>query len=423
MDKKAASLCRDCLTVSENRTRCPSCRSPRLAFHDELFDLSIAHIDCDAFFASVEKRDNPELQDLPVIIGGGRRGVVSTACYIARINGVRSAMPMFKALKLCPDAVVVKPDMEKYVKVGREIRTAMQALTPLVEPLSIDEAFLDLTGTERLHKMTPAESLARFALMVESEIGVSVSVGLSHNKFLAKVASDLDKPRGFSVIGKAETLEFIRQQPISIFWGVGKKTQEKLKKAGYRTARDIQAADEKALIKGFGTFGQRIFQLANGEDARTIKPGRAAKSVSSETTFNNDISGYEELSVRLRRLSEKVSGRLKKAELCGRTITLKLKTAEFRSLTRSHTGPDPTQLADQIYRAGTELLKPLCDGTPYRLIGIGVSDLMDEDFADPLDLLDEGKSKRAGAERAVDAIRGKFGRDAIDLGLLFKNRR
>ncbi|HCL48589.1 MAG TPA: DNA polymerase IV, partial [Rhodobiaceae bacterium] len=196
------ALCRDCLnssTLEPHETRCPSCHSPRLIKHDELLQLGVAHLDCDAFYAAVEKRDNPELNDKPVIIGGGRRGVVSTCCYIARIHGVHSAMPMFQATKACPDAVIVKPDMEKYGRVGREVRDLMRELTPLVEPLSIDEAFMDLRGTERLHGGAPAESLMRLVNRIENEIGITVSIGLSHNKFLAKLASDLNKPRGFSI--------------------------------------------------------------------------------------------------------------------------------------------------------------------------------------------------------------------------------
>ncbi|PJN96384.1 DNA polymerase IV, partial [Amaricoccus sp. HAR-UPW-R2A-40] len=203
------SLCRDCLTPSPDPGRCPACRSPRTVAHPELLDLAIAHVDCDAFYASVEKRDDPSLRDVPLIVGGGQRGVVTTACYLARIHGVRSAMPMFQARRLCPQAVVVKPRMARYVEVSRQIRALMEALTPLVEPLSLDEAFLDLTGTERLHKAPPALLLARLQARVEAELGVSVSVGLSHNKFLAKTASDLDKPRGFSVIGRAETAAFL----------------------------------------------------------------------------------------------------------------------------------------------------------------------------------------------------------------------
>ena len=196
-----ASFCRDCLAdVPERSPRCAGCGSPRLARHGELARMAIAHVDCDAFYATIEKRDDPSLADKPVIVGGGHRGVVATACYIARTFGVRSAMPMFEARRRCPHAHVIKPDMAKYVRVGREVRAMMEALTPQVEPLSIDEAFLDLTGTERLHGMMPAKTLARFAKRVEADIGITVSIGLSQNKFLAKIASDLDKPRGFSML-------------------------------------------------------------------------------------------------------------------------------------------------------------------------------------------------------------------------------
>src|SRR3990167_575943 len=192
MTDATQGFCRDCFSpVPEGAERCPACRRPRLLFHPELHALSVAHMDCDAFYAAVEKRDNPELQDKPLIVGGGQRGVVSTCCYIARIRGVRSAMPMFKALAACPDAVVVKPDMRKYAAVARDVRTLMRDLTPLVEPVSIDEAFLDLSGTERLHHASPAVSMGRLAKRIEEEIGITVSVGLSHNKFLAKMASDL----------------------------------------------------------------------------------------------------------------------------------------------------------------------------------------------------------------------------------------
>lgn len=211
------------------RATLSACGSPRLVRHAELYKLSLAHVDCDAFYASVEKRDNPELRDKPLIIGGGKRGVVSTACYIARIHGVRSAMPMFKALEACPEAVVVKPNMEKYAKVGREVRQLMLDLTPLVEPISIDEAFMDLGGTERLHRAPAAIVLARFAKRVEEEIGITISVGLSYCKYLAKVASDFEKPRGFSVIGEAEALDFLRNKPVSMIWG-GKILQRQTRK-------------------------------------------------------------------------------------------------------------------------------------------------------------------------------------------------
>ena len=277
------------------RPRCPACGSPRVLSHPELRSLSIAHLDCDAFYASVEKRDDPSLLDKPVIVGGRHRGVVSAACYVARIYGVRSAMPMFKALDACPHAVVIKPDMKKYAAVGGEIREMMRSITPQVEPLSIDEAFMDLSGTERLHRAPPAETLARLAKHVEETIRVTVSIGLSYNKFLAKVASDLDKPRGFHVIGQAEAIRFLAEQPVSILWGVGKTLQRKLIADGIRTIGDLQPFEETELMRRYGSIGQRLARFSQGRDNRRIEPGSVVKSVSNETTFDADISDVDVL--------------------------------------------------------------------------------------------------------------------------------
>jgi DNA polymerase-4 len=385
--------------------------------------LSIAHIDCDAFYAAIEKRDNPELQDVPVIVGGGQRGVVSTCCYIARIYGVRSAMPMFKALEACPQAVVIRPDMDKYAAVGREIRDRMRALTPLVEPLSIDEAFLDLTGTERLHRASPAETLAKFIRDLEADIGISASVGLAPNKFLAKLASDLEKPRGFSVIGAAEARDVLAAMPVGRIWGVGKVFQQKLEKDGIRTIGQLQGMDAADLARRYGSIGLRLAQLSRGDDSRAVKAERGAKSVSSETTFRTDISSLDTLRPILRNLSEKVSARLKKASLSGRGVTLKLKTADFRTITRARHLQDPTQLADRIYAAGLGLLENEADGRRFRLIGIGVSDLEAADRADPKDLVDPSAERRKNAELAVDRLRDKFGKSAVELGLTHAARR
>src|SRR3974390_818412 len=262
-------FCRDCLRDLEfATTRCGECGSPRLVRHPGLPFLSIAHIDCDAFYATVEKRDNPELADKPVIIGGGKRGVVAAACYVSRTFGVRSAMPMFKALYLCPSAIVIPPDMAKYVRVGREVRRAMQALTPLVEPLSIDEAFLDLKGTQRVHGMIPAKVLARFACEIERDIGITVSVGLSCNKFLAKIASDMDKPRGFAALDQDEARAMLAEKPVGFIFGVGPATQEKLSQRGFRIIADLQRADETELMKQFATDGRRLWRLARGPAGR-----------------------------------------------------------------------------------------------------------------------------------------------------------
>lgn len=409
--------CRDCLTpVPAKAPRCPACRRPRILRHPELERLGIAHLDCDAFYAAVEKRDNPELKDKPLIIGGGKRGVVSTACYIARTRGVGSAMPMFKALKACPDAVVLKPDMEKYAKVGQEIRALMRDLTPLVEPLSIDEAFMDLRGTERLHHAPPALTMLRLVNRIEAEIGITVSVGLSFNKFLAKIASDLNKPRGFSIIGEAEAMDFLAEKPVSIIWGVGKAFDAKLKKDGITRVRHIRDYEETDLMARYGTMGRRLWRLAHCRDDRSVKPHGAAKSISAETTFFDDIHSLDELKAKLWPLCERVARRAKKSEIAGSTVTLKLKTAGFKTRTRSRSLPNPTLLADVIYETALPLLEPEADGTAFRLMGVGISSLTDADLADPADLLDPGATRRANAERAMDNVRAKFGDTAIRKG-------
>jgi len=411
------ALCRDCLTEFAAGARCPACRSPRVVAHAELDNLSIAHMDCDAFYASVEKRDNPDLRDHPVIVGGGQRGVVSTCCYLARIRGVRSAMPMFQALRLCPEAVVVKPRMRVYAEVSRAIRAMMEELTPAIEPLSLDEAFMDLTGTARLHGAPPAVLLARLTRRMEVELGVTGSVGLSHNKFLAKIASDLDKPRGFSVIGRAETQDFLRPKPVRIIWGVGTATQAALEAAGIRTIADLLRWDRADLSVRFGQMGERLWHLARGEDRRRVNRDEKLKSISKETTFFEDTSDPDLLDGHIWRLSEQVADRAKAKGLAGRTVTLKLKRGDFQLVTRRHSLSDPTQLADRIYRAAHDLFGQAGTRGPFRLIGVGISDLAPEAQADLSgDLLDPQAGRRAAAERAADAIRARFGHDAIIKG-------
>jgi len=420
-NRPASSLCRDCFAWIRPPTgpppeRCAKCRSRRLLTHPELDRLSIAHLDCDAFYASVEKRDDPSLLDRPVIVGGGRRGVVSAACYVARVYGVRSAMPMFKALDACPHAVVIKPNMEKYAAVGSEIRALMRDVTPLVEPVSIDEAFLDLSGTARLHGGPPAETMARLAKRVEDEIGVTVSVGLSYNKFLAKVASDLDKPRGFFVIGAGEVEQFLAERPVTIIWGVGKALHRTLVADGIRTVGDLQHRDERDLMRRYGSMGQRLARFSHGRDSRAVEPGSVIKSVSSETTFDTDIAEIDALRPYLWRLSEEVSGRLKRKAIAGQVVTLKLKASDFRLHTRQRRLPSPTQLADRIYRTADDLLGGEVDGRRFRLIGVGVSDLVGEAFADPPDLAEPALDRRRRVEAAIDAVRAKLGNAAIVKG-------
>ena len=411
------ALCRDCLTRFDAASRCPACRSPRVLSHPELYSLSIAHMDCDAFYASVEKRDNPDLRDRPVIVGGGHRGVVSTCCYIARISGVRSAMPMFQALKLCPEAAVVKPRMEVYAAVSRQIRALMEDLTPAIEPLSLDEAFLDLTGTERLHSAPPAVMLARLVRQIETDLGITGSVGLSHNKFLAKIASDLDKPRGFSVIGVAETAAFLNPRPVRLIWGVGAAGQAALDAAGIRTFADLLRWDRKDLGARFGAMGDRLWSLARGQDNRRVARDAALKSISNETTFNEDTADADILDGHIWRLAEKVADRAKARDLAGRTVTLKLKRGDFTAITRRHSLRDATQIADRLYREARDLFAQCRDPGPFRLIGVGLSDLTGANMADLTgDLLDPDAARRTAAERAADKIRARFGADAIIKG-------
>ncbi len=401
--------------------RCLSCHSPRLVRHHELHDLSIAHIDCDAFYAAVEKRDNPALADVPLIVGGGTRGVVSTCCYIARIRGVRSAMPMFKALQLAPDAVVIRPDMAKYATAGKLVRELMLAATPAVQPISIDEAFLDLAGTTKLHGHSPAKTLAKLINTIAVEVGISASVGLAPNKYLAKVASDLQKPRGFSVIGKAEAKGFLAGQPVGLIWGVGKAFQDKLHNDGIHLIGQLQNMDRNDLMARYGSMGSRLYYLSRGEDMRSVATDDESKSISAETTFNTDISNIEDLSAVLWQLSEKVAQRAKKDGLEGHTVTLKLKTPDFKNRSRSQSLQDATQLAHRIYDVAHPLLIKEAIGTKFRLIGVGISNLQNATHED-YQTLDIKQTAQTKAELAIDAIRHKFGKDAVEKGLSLRKK-
>ena len=408
------AFCRDCLTVCKSKLRCEHCASPRVLKHPELFELSIAHMDCDAFYASIEKRDNPDIADKPVIVGGGKRGVVSTACYIARINGVHSAMPMFKALKLCPNAVVVPPRMDMYVKVSKQIKRFMSELSPMIEPLSLDEAFIDLTGTEKLHGAPPAIMLAGLVKRMEDEIGISGSIGLSHNKFLAKLASDLDKPRGFSIISQRETLDLLAPLPIKKIWGAGPVLQRKLQSDGIQTFADLRRRDLKVLVKRYGTMGNRLWHLARGIDHRSITTREPVKTISKEITFFEDTSDTDLLDGHLWRLAEKVSDRCKARNYAGKTVNLKVKKADFKLLTRSITLNEPTQMTDRIYTNVRQMLNSIIDNAPFRLVGVGISHLTKPEDADQfMDLLEQDAAKRAKAERVTDTIRKRFGKDSI----------
>lgn len=417
------AICRDCARVHADPVpaACPACKGARLFAHDELLSLSTAHLDCDSFYATVEKRDDPAIRGKPVIVGGGKRGVVAACCYIARMYGIRSAMPMFKALAACPDAVVIRPDMDKYRVVGHQVRDLMRSVTPMVEPLSIDEAFMDLAGTERLHGGAPAETLVKLVNRIEDEIGINVSIGLSFNKFLAKMASDLDKPRGFAAIGEAEAITFLSDKPVGILWGVGKALRRKLEADGITRVGQLREKDEAELVARYGSIGTRLHRFANARDMRRVDPESQTKSISSETTFADDVDDLEALRVIMWRLCEKVARRLGRAGFACDGVQLKLKTKDFKTVTRSRKLPGPTKLADELYRAADELLSAEVDGKKlYRLIGIGAERLMSADEADRPDLADPDREKRVKVADAVNAVRDKFGDAAIGKGRGFK---
>jgi DNA polymerase-4 len=410
------TLCRSCDAISDGPTRlCARCGSRLSVHHPELFTLAIAHVDCDAFYASVEKRDRPELAARPLIVGGGQRGVVTTACYIARLSGVRSAMPMFKATKLCPEAVIIKPDMAKYATESRRIRALMRDLTPLVEPLSIDEAALDLSGTEALHRAPPAVMLARLARRVESEIGVTISIGLGPNRLLAKLAAERDKPRGFSVIG-AEAAALLAPEPISLLPGMGPAATARLAALGLTRIGQVQALDTATALRLLGEDGPALTRRARGEDSRRVEPCRETKSVSAETTFAQDLSRLPDLERVLWRITEKLAARLRSGGFAAAGVTLKLKTARHVSRTRSLRLPSPTALPDLLFAAGQGMLAREADGTAFRLLGLGAQPLRPATEADPLDLADPDARRRVARQQAVDKLRDRFGAAIIGRG-------
>ncbi len=409
-------LCRDCFGVVASAASCPTCRGTRLIAHPDLFSLTIAHIDCDAFYASVEKRDRPELAAQPVIVGGGTRGVVTAACYVARLYGVRSAMPMFTALKACPDAVVIRPDFAKYIAASRQVRALMAALTPLLQPLSIDEAVLDLAGTEALHGAPPAVVLARFAGAVEREVGITVSIGLAANRLLAKIAAGRDKPRGFAVIGAAEAASLLAPEPVRLLPGIGPVQARKLEAMGITRLGQLQVLDDRDALRRLGEDGPALVRRARGEGARLVDPGRETKSISAETTFDTDLRDVPALERHLWRLAEKLGRRLRENDLAASGVVLKLKTAQFSIRTRAARLPSPTVLPDRLFAAAREMLVREATGTAFRLIGIGANPLVPRSEADLGDLADAVTPRLAAAQAAIDALRARYGAAAIGRG-------
>ncbi len=412
------SICRDCLHTGDRKVeRCPACDSRRMVCHDELDRLTIAHLDCDAFYASVEKRDRPELRDRPVIVGGGKRGVVSTCCYIARQYGVHSAMPMFKALKACPEAVVIKPDFRKYIAASEAIFGAVGKLTPLIQTLSLDEAWIDLAGTERLNGGPPAFQLIRLQQQIEADTGLTVSIGLAPNRFLAKVASELDKPRGFSVLG-SEAAAVLAPRPVAILPGVGPVFRKTLQSDGYATVGDLAAAEVRDLVKRYGETGLRLHDLAHGRDARAVNPGHERKGMSAETTFNEDLTSPEDLEAELWPLCEKLASKARRDGVASRVLVLKLRRTDFKIVTRRISLPEPVQTARALFAAGRALMAPEL-GRPYRLIGIGMAEVIDAVASHALFETTEARALKT--ETAIDALRAKFGAKAVVAGRALKD--
>ena len=415
-------LCRDCDSLFERAQRCPTCDGARLISHPDLTQLSIAHIDCDAFFASVEKRDRPDLRDQPVIVGGGNRGVVSTCCYIARLSGVRSAMPIFKARQLCPDAIILTPDFAKYRAASDQIRALMNDLTPLVQPLSIDEAALDLSGTESLHRAPPAVMLTRLARRIETEVGVTVSIGLAANRLLAKLAAERDKPRGFAVFG-SDAASLLAPEPISLLPGVGPALTRKLNAMAITRIGDLARLDPITARLRLGEDGPNLVARAQGIDHRPIDPTPNAKSISAETTFEDNVTDPIILHACLAQLADRLAARLRAADCAAGNLTLKLRNKRFETRSLAVPLPAATQLGETIRDAAAPILRAAADGTSYRLLGIGTNRLLPARDADRGDLLDQETPRRAARQRAIDQLTAKFGPDSIHRGPLQQNPR
>ncbi|HYE49668.1 MAG TPA: DNA polymerase IV [Azospirillaceae bacterium] len=377
---KGGTVCRDCAAgFAAVLPRCPACGGRRVFSHPELHRLHVGHIDCDAFYASVEKRDRPELAGRPVVVGGEGRGVVAACCYLARLAGVRSAMPMHEALARCPTAVVVRPDMAKYKAVGLQARAIMQAFTPLVEPISVDEAYMDLRGVEERLAISPAQALVEVVRRIEFELGITASIGLSYNKMLAKIASDLDKPRGFAAIGRDEAAAFLAPKPVRILWGVGPALERRLNDDGIRTVGDLAAYEELALVRRYRAMGRTLYRFARGIDDRRVEPEAPSKSISAEDTLDWPTGDVKALAPELRRLAGVVERRMAREGVLGRSAVLKLKTADFHLLTRSRRLDPPTRSAEAILAAVLPLAEREADGRAFRLIGVGCSDLVEPD--------------------------------------------
>ena len=373
---------------------------------------SIVHVDMDAFYASVEQRDRPELRGRPVIVGADPkgRGVVSAASYEARVFGVRSAMPIGKAARLCPDGVFLPVDMDKYAGASRQIMGILGDFSPLVEPVSVDEAFVDLTGTASLFGPAP-EAVREIKRRIRAETGLTASAGLAANKFIAKVASDLKKPDGLVIVEAGREAEFLAPLPIERLWGVGKATAKDLAALGIATIGQLQRLSRATLVARLGDHGAGLHDLAFGRDDRPVEPWTPPKSMGAETTFERDTTDRARLDTTLRGQAERVARELRAERLAAARVTLKLRFADFRTLTRSHTS-DPTQDGLELYRRVAILLARETLVQPVRLIGVSASALTAEQTGQ-LGLLGDDAVRRERLARAVDRITDRFGLDAI----------
>lgn len=385
-------------------------------------ELTILHVDMDAFYASVEERDRPQLRGQPIIVGGvGGRGVVSAASYAARAFGVHSAMPMTRARQLCPQGIYLPVRMQHYAAISRQIRDIFVAFTPLVEPLSLDEAFLDVRGCEALFGDAPA--IARqIKTRIKTETGLTASVGVAPNKFLAKLASDYGKPDGFVVVPSNQVTAFLRPLPVGRIWGVGAKAEKRLHALGVRTVGELAALPEAALAQHFGAGGRHFWRLAHGLDDRTVVPDREAKSISTETTFARDVGDRHVLRVWLLDLVDHLGGRLRHAGLYAAAIDVKLRSSDFRTITRSQTLPEPTHQTDVLWQhaAGVFERSLTRELMPIRLLGVGAARLARTGSVQRQLFDADEKEQQTALDQTIDAIRGQFGAGAIRRGSLVR---
>ncbi len=382
---------------------------------------AIAHVDMDAFYAAIEQRDRPELRGRPVIVGADPtgRGVVSAASYEAREYGVRSAMPIGRAARLCPHAAFLPVDMAKYREVSVRIMAILADFSPLVEPVSVDEAFLDLTGTERLFG-SPPEAVRQIKERIRRETGLTASAGLAPNKFLAKVASDLEKPDGLVVVPPGGEATFLAPLPVERLWGVGRVTAKALRDLGIATVGRLQGVPRSVLVRRFGKHGGDLHDLAFGRDNRSVEPFGVPKSVGAEETFDADVRDPARLKTTLRAHAERVAAELREGGFAAARVTLKLRLAPFETHTRSATG-EPTQDGLELYRRASVLLDSEGVTRPVRLIGLSTSRLGPAGVGQ-LDLLDPAALRRERLARVVDRLTARFGKGTVVPAALLSRR-